>query len=112
MNIYDIIRKLAKSTKYQNLFVAAKDIATIHLFRNDTELSKLQDMFLAYLYLYDNLFTDISLKEVSKKVIENSIYEDAYFYWKREHKTETKTQDNSKSQIKLVKGTNIKFPKR
>jgi hypothetical protein len=112
MNIYETIRKLAKSTKYQNLFVAAKDLSTLRLFINDIDLSRLQDMFLAYLYLYDHLFADIAMKEVSKKVLENTVYEDAYFYWKREKKSDTSKKDSSNANIKLIKGNNIKFPKR
>jgi len=111
-NIYESIRKLSKSTRYQNLFVAAKDFATIRLFDNETDLSKLQDTFLAYLYIYDNIFSDIATKEVSKKVLENIIYEDAYMYWKREKKSESEKKDSSSSRLKLVKGNNIKFPKR
>ena len=78
----ELIRKLAKSAKHQNIFLASKEINGITLFRNNTDLSKMQEIYLSYLYFYYNLFSDIANDKVSKKVLDNNIYEDAYNIYK------------------------------
>ena len=100
------IRKLAKDYKHLNLFTTAKDIGSIKLFRNSTDLSRLQQIYLSYLYFYESLMTDIGLKKIDEIVLTDSIYEDAYSFWKRkkgfeiDKKTEKKTDKN----LKLVFG--------
>jgi hypothetical protein len=79
-----LMRKLAKSDRWQNIFSAAKEVNGITLFNNTKEFSQLQEFFLTYLYFYYNLLMDISIHKLSKKILENEIYEDAYALWKRE----------------------------
>lgn len=85
MDTYRILRQLAKSVEMQNLFIAAKDLSQISLFKNREELSKIQSIFLNYLYFYDNLNKDIIMYNLSEKILLNEIYEDAYTIYKRKN---------------------------
>lgn len=111
-DIYHFIRKLAKTTKYQNLFLAVKELHGLQLFHNITDLSKMQDLFLNYLYMYDTLNTDIAVDNISKHVLDNELYEDSYMLWRREKKNKEKEEDNKASDVKLVLSDKIEFPKR
>jgi hypothetical protein len=110
-NIWKNLRDFAKSNKAQNLFVATKEISSIHLFKNSIDFSKLQEIFLNYLYIYDGIMKDIITERISKHVLDDEIYEDAYTLWKREKKYQEKEpQDNKKREVHLVAGKDIKFP--
>jgi len=102
MNI-NTIRKLAKEIKMLNLFSASKEINGIKLFHNESDLSKIQELFVSYLYFYYNINMDISMEKVSKKVLENDIYEDAYNLWKsKQGNKETIKKDNTDHNVHLV----------
>lgn len=101
MQIDDLLRKLAKSIEQQNLFIASKEINGIKLFENDTELSKLQHLYLSYLYFYSDLYTDIALKKVIPNVLVNFIREDSYSYYKRNKEPEI-DKKNKKNDIHLI----------
>lgn len=85
------LRLLAKSNYYQTIFTFMKE-GPFRLFENDTDLTSLQLDFLVYLSFYDSIKTDISLGEVSPKVLDNFVYEDAYCIYRN-----TKRQTSSKS---------------
>ncbi len=115
MNIYAEIRQLAKTVRAQNLFAAAKDIATIQLFRNCFDFSKLQEIYISYLYIYENLNRDIVVDKISKHVLDNDIYEDAYLMWKRRNKKDkisekTESEKSAHKDVHLVCGSKITFP--
>ena len=112
MNIYSLLRILAKSIKAQNLFIAAKEINGIRLFHNSFDFSKLQEIYLSHLYNYDTINRDIVIEKISKHVFDDEIYEDAYLFWKRKNSKKTNTKDNKKNDVNLVTGKHIKFPKR
>jgi hypothetical protein len=78
-----LVRKLAKNIDNQNLFNAAKEINNIRLFDNEIDFSCLQKEYINYLYFYNNIYMDIDMKEVNKKVLDDEIFEDAYIYYKR-----------------------------
>ena len=109
-NIYSKLRELAKSIKAQNLFVAAKDINGIRLFKNSFNFSKIQEIYLSNLYTYDTINRDIIFEKISKHVLDNYIYEDAYLLWKRKNIKKSTIKDNKQNDINLVVGSNIKFP--
>lgn len=100
------LRQLAKQTLSLNRFLAAKEIASIHLFRNQTDLSRYQDMYLSYLYFYHNINADISQQKVSDIVLKEIIYEDAYALWKTKHadKADESPEANKKQEVSLVFG--------
>ena len=108
-NIYSGIRNLARSIKAQNLFVAAKEIRGIYLFRNHLDFSRLQELYLSFLYIYDSINKDIVTDKISKKIFDSEIYEDAYLIWKRGNNKKT-TKDNKKNDVSLVTGKKINFP--
>jgi len=103
-NMESIIRKLAKQTKNLNHFAASKEINGIKLFKNDMNLSKIQNVYLSYLYFYNTLNSDIMLKKVSEKVLDNEIYADAYYYYKLKHedKKNKKDRNNKPRDVHLV----------
>jgi hypothetical protein len=112
MNIYSLLRELAKTNKAQNVFLAAKEIHGIHIFKNITDLSNIQEFYLTWLYTYDMITKDIITNKISGKVLTDNMYEDAYLLWKNKRKSseEIKSQDNPK-ELHLVAGKTITFPK-
>jgi len=113
MDIYRYIRELAKSNKSQNLFVAAKEISSIYLFKNKCNYSRLQEIYLNWLYTYDMIMKDKITDNISKKVLEDNIYTDAYVIWRREKKfKEKESEDKKRRDVHLIAGRGIKFPKR
>ncbi|MFH0805974.1 MAG: hypothetical protein V1901_03815 [Patescibacteria group bacterium] len=99
MDIENKIRQLAKSIRSMNLFSASKEIQGIHIFKNSYNFSKIQSLYLSYLYFYYNLNTDVALEKVSKKVLDSEINEDSYAIWKqntkeKDKKAEEKTNKN------------------
>lgn len=110
MNIYECLRKLAKLERIQNLFSISKELHGIKLFRNECDFSKIQEEYLLYLYMYESLARDIIIDKISKHVYDKELYEDAYLLWKRE-KGNKKEEKPKLNDVKLVVGTEIKFPK-
>ena len=110
-NIYSKLRNLAKSVRAQNLFVAVKEVQGIQLFRNNYDFSKLQEIYLSFLYMYDTINRDIIVDKISDKVLECELYEDAYMTWRRKNNKKAEKEDKSKKDVNLVVGKNIKFPK-
>lgn len=92
MNIESKIRKIAKQVDHQNNFSACKELHFLKLFDNNKDLSKLQHMYLSYLFFYYNLYMDIALKKVSDKVLKSEIFEEAYALYKKEKKEDTPKQ--------------------
>jgi len=115
MNIYKSIRELAKTNKWQNLFSASKDLNNIRLFRNDIDFSKLQELFLNYLYIYDMVTKDILMGEIMEFVLNDDIYIDSYLLWRKENKYKNEKTDNKQKptnrRLHLVPGKKIIFPK-
>ena len=95
MNI-DLIRNLAKSAKFQNLYHSVKEINGILLFKNSVDLTWLQQIFLSYLYFYSSLNIEIAVHKLSEKIFDNFIYEDAYMLWKREVGYDNKSKDKKR----------------
>jgi len=85
LDIEKIVRKLAKSYKWQTIYNNAKEVG-LKLFNNDKDLTRIQIMFLSYLNFYSAITMDIVLNEVSDRVLDNFIYEDAYMYYKQKRK--------------------------
>ena len=83
--IYHILRKLAKTNKYQTLYHNSKE-GCINLFYNQADYTELQIIFLQYLSFYASLNLDIYTEEVSDIVLEDELYEDAYQAYKNKIK--------------------------
>jgi hypothetical protein len=106
-----IIRKLAQSNKYQALYMRAKDLQNFCLFKNNTDLSYLQSLFLDWLEIYHSLYRDLAMEEehISPEVIEDELRAEAYLFWKANKKT--KKQDKALEKRNEVKVTPSDIPK-
>lgn len=103
MQLETYIRKLARSTYWQNLYSACKECEGIHLFENKCNYSGIQSLFLYWLKVYDLLYTDLySLEYVflDEELIKNDIRVDAFLYWKRKKQEREIRKNNKESQGK------------
>lgn len=111
-NIWDSLCDLAKSIRYQNLFLASKEVFGIRLFRNSIDLSNIQNIFLSYLYNFDVINQDIILERISKHVLDNNIYWNSYLIWKSKNRKKINIKNDKQKSVNLVMGKHIKFPKK
>lgn len=93
----DLLRELAKSDYYQSLYSSCKELG-LQLFKNNTDLTRLQLWFISYMATYSVINTDIAMGEISEKVLDNFIYEDAYLLYKK--RSSNKDLNKKSSQIK------------
>lgn len=110
MDIYRLLKELSKSVRAQNRFLAAKEVNGIHLFKNLDDFSKIQEVYLSYLYSSSVINNDIIMEKISEHVFDSEIMEDAYLLWKRKVGKKINTKPNKKNDVNLVVGKNIKFP--
>lgn len=102
------IRDLANSAKYQTLISTYEEICSIPLFKNNTDFSKIQIMFLSWLKFYKFLRQEVANDEVSELVLSDEIYADAYYYWRSKkykkwlEKQSKNNFENKPSQLKIV----------
>jgi len=94
----NIMRKLASSFNWQMLYARAKELSSLRLFENDSDLTVLQTQFLYWLEIYQSLATDLALKEknISPEVIADEIRCDAYLLWKSKNKNKEQKTPNKK----------------
>jgi len=89
MDIEKMIRKLARSTYYQNIYKSAKEIGSIQLFENQMNFSGLQSLFLFWLSIYEMLYSELGQKEwkyLDENVIKDDYRCDAFLYWRGQMK--------------------------
>jgi len=106
MSIEKEIRKLARSTYYQNLYKAAKEIGSIQLFENKTNFSGLQSVFLFWLNVYESLYQDLTQKEwkyLDDDVIENDTRCDAFLYWRGKFREQQLINNKHEQQVQNLK---------
>jgi hypothetical protein len=98
MNIYDYIRKLARSYKYQFLYNRSKEINNISIFINKEDLTKLQLEFLQWMTIYDSLYDDLRQKEefMTEEVIVDDLRTEAYIMYKSKKLAGTLTKFEKK----------------
>ena len=105
-DIYSILRKIAKSNFYQTVFSMSKE-SPIWVFDNNKDFSEIQLTFMSFLAFYHSINMDIGMGEVTDRVLNNSIYEDAYCYYRnqeRKKSTKEKQQKSSSDTTKRVIG--------
>ena len=107
-NFLSAIRHLAKEERTQNIFYASKELYGIQLFRNVTDFSNIQNIFLSYLYFYDTSLKDVGSETVSKLVLTDFIYEDAYCKYKNK-KLKEQAKKHTKKDKKPVSDKGIKL---
>lgn len=95
---FKALKKLARSNRWQILYQRAKEIGTLKLFNNDTDLASDQVWMLYFLEQYSQLYLDLAMKEenISEEVINDPIRTEAYLLWKRlkKEKKENNSTDN------------------
>lgn len=114
--VYKMIRKLAKTQYYQNMYSQIKEL-NLELFENKREFSQMQLHFLNLLNFYSIINMDISLGEVDERVLNNEVYEDAYMLVRkklRKKEMDKFGKDNVKrteNQYKRTSGRRAQTPK-
>ena len=71
------------------MYRASKEIGTIHIFDNVSNLSGLQTLFLHWLSIYNSLYTDLVQREwkyLDEEVINNDCRCDAFLSWRNEYR--------------------------
>lgn len=101
-----IIRKMAKSSRWQAIYSNAKELK-LKLFENELDLTELQVLFLNYLSFYSSLYMDIAMGDVAEFVTDNFIYEDAYMYYKRKCDDKNNNDLNKSDKNKPVTNNSI-----
>jgi hypothetical protein len=111
VDIYDKLIEFSKTTKAQNLFCAAKEVNGIRIFRNTRDFSQLQELYLSYLYNFDSLNREILIDKISNHVLDDRIYWESYFIWKKSEKNKKPNQKNDKERmLSVVIRKDITFP--
>ncbi len=110
------LRKLARSSHWQNLYSSSKEINSVYLFDNTINFSGIQLRFLYWLSIYAMLTEEIMKHEddwLSKAVIEDDDRTDAYliyrnkkydFLWKKHRREEKLAEHKSKHKNKHKSG--------
>jgi len=97
-----ILRKLARSSKYQMIFTGMKELNGIKMFRNEIDFTGIQLLFLRWASVYHSLYTDLAMEKsyISEAVIQDDIRTEAYLLYRREHKDDRQTpKPSSGSQV-------------
>lgn len=100
------LRKLAQSYKYQILYNRAKDLGTLKLFKNDSELSSIQIRFLYWLEVYSSLYLDLASGKdyIDEEIIKDNLRCEAYLLLREiERKKSMKEQlDTRKTETRIA----------
>lgn len=85
---FKALKILARSNRWQILYQRAKEIGTLKLFNNDSDLASDQIWMLFFLEMFSGLYLDLAMKEknISEEVIKDDLRVEAYLLWKKEKK--------------------------
>lgn len=95
MQIEKHVRDLAKSYKYQTISNGGEN--PINCFVNKFDFTFYQLFFMSYLRFYHTLNMDVAEEEVDEIVLTDTVYEDAYMYWRGKNKYKKMKQDIDKN---------------
>ncbi len=85
MNLESQIRKLARSSYYQEIYHASKDCNGVRLFENQSNFSGIQYLMFYWLRVYSMLYEELGQlrwENLDIKVIKNDDRTDAFLYWR------------------------------
>ena len=101
---HDAIRRLARSTKYQQIYNRAKDLGSIRLFYNDVDFTKLQIYFLHWLEVYGILYSELDAKEnyLTEDVLKDNVRTDAYLLYRKQKRDKKPESTNFNNKEKVV----------
>ncbi len=96
------LKKIAKSDSWQILYHRAKEIGTLKLFRNASDLSGVQIFFLYLLEMYTILYQDLSEGRdyISEDVINDDIRTEAYLLLRKELRDKKQNKNSKKREVK------------
>jgi len=100
------LRKLSRSTEYQNLYNAVKECNGIQFFRNVSNFSGLQKTFLYWVSTYSMLFQELATMEdkfLTEKVIEDDIRCDAYLIYRKNKHTDFWKKHRQEEKLNEIK---------
>jgi hypothetical protein len=105
------IRILARSNYWQTLYVRAKELSSLKLFNNETDLTFFQIIFLQWLEIYHSLYVDLSSdnKYLTENIIKDEIRADAYLYYRKKRR-ENKLFDKQERKAENRKEAPGKIP--
>lgn len=100
MNI-TALQKIAKSDKWQITYNRAKELGTLKLFHNDSDLSGVQIFFLYLLQMYNVLYQDLAEGRdyITEAVIKDDIRTEAYLLLRKEIMRKNKKENVSKRKV-------------
>lgn len=114
MNLHEHLRKMARSTYWQEIYNASKMCSGINLFKNTYNFSGIQKLFLYYLRLYNMLYDELHemrWHNLTEDVIKDDDRLDAFLYYRRKQQ-EKELREYNKEQRKASreakKGTHFK----
>ena len=116
MNIDSQLRKLAKTSYWQNIYKASKECSGIKLFFNENNFSVSQSRLLYWLSTYDILFTEQATHEdelLTNAVLEDDDRTDAYLMYrskKNDYLWRKYRQDEAEAQKKANRKKGFKNP--
>lgn len=102
---YKLLKKIARSNRWQVLYSQAKELGTLRLFENDIDLTKIQIWMLHFLGMYSSLYTDLAMNEdyIDEGVIEDDLRCEAYLLYRKEkNKNENKKNFTGKKDEKVT----------
>ena len=79
---FDALKRLSKSIYWQTIYNNAKEYR-FKLFQNVTDFTSLQLEFLYLLGYYSNIYAEVGAGTLSEKILEDDIYIEAYYFYKR-----------------------------
>ena len=99
--MFNALQTLARSNNAQIMYHRAKELGTLRLFNNDTDLSQIQITYLYYLELFSMLYTDLQMEEpyISEQIIEDPIRVEAYLLYRRINRKNKNQKSNTKGVI-------------
>jgi len=102
-----VLRKLAKTDKWQLMYARSSEMSGIHLFQNVTDFSHIQFDFINNLAFYYSLNLDVVMGEVTDIIFKYEIYEDAYMLYKNKERKE-KSINKKETTYKNMEDNNLK----
>ena len=111
MDLEANIRKLARSSYYQNIYNASKECYGINMFENNKNFSGMQSLFLYWVKVYDFLYGLLSQREfnnLKEWVIEDDVRCDAFLHYHRLEQVK-KINEHNKGNNKLNKSNSSNF---
>jgi len=102
---YNILKKFSRSVRWQTIYARVKEIGSLQLFNNTSDLTKLQLLVMQWTEIYHSLYEDIAMNKpyIDEKIIEDELRTEAYLLWRRKNQNKDvdsqikQSKDNQKS---------------